>query len=115
MPVHTLWAERLSRRAGLGEAYDRHFERLTDPILATEPPLASSVLAEGFAGVDRDRAFFDYKTAFGGSRVVNLEGARVWLAVRHGALVGDMSAASDVELGRGLDALQRLARRLGAH
>jgi predicted N-acetyltransferase YhbS len=115
LPVRTLWAERLARRAGLGKAYDRHVERVTRPYVDTGFPFTSSVLPEGFAGVDRDRAFLDYKETFGEGRVLSLDGARVWLTVRHGLLVGDMEAQSDVELGRGLDALERLARRLGAH
>jgi hypothetical protein len=115
VPVHTVWAERLARRAGLGEAYDRLFERVTEPLVDSEPPLPSSATAEGYAVVDRDRAYFEYKEAFGRSRVLRLDGARVWLALRHGLLVGDMAAPSEAELGRGLDALHRLARRLGAH
>jgi hypothetical protein len=115
VPVRTVWAERGARRAGVGAAYDRRVERLTEPFVTSGPALASSVLADGYAGVERDAAFHDYKAAFGGSRVLDLDGARVWLAVRHGVLVGDMSAVSDVELRRGFDALERLARRLGAH
>jgi hypothetical protein len=114
VPVRTVWAERLARRTGLGEAYDRRFERITEPFVDSEP-LASSALAEGYAVVDRDRTYFDYKEAFGRSRVLRLDGARVWLALRHGLLVGDMAAPSEAELGRGLDVLGRLARRLGAH
>ena len=113
-PIRTVWLERAARRAGLGAAYERRFERVTDRFLDLAP-LESSALFEGYAGVERDRAFFDYKTAFGGSRVLTLEDARVWLAVRHGLLVGDMTAPSDSALGRGLDALEGLARRLGAH
>jgi hypothetical protein len=115
VPVRTVWAERFARRAGLAEAYDRRFERITEPFVDSDPPLASSALAEGYAVVDRDRTYFDYKEAFGRSRVLRLGGARVWLALRHGLLVGDMSAPSDTELGDGVDALERLARRLGAH
>ena len=114
-PIRTLWAERVARRAGLAAAYDRRVERITERYVDHGPPLASSVLAEGYAGVDRDRAFFDYKEAFEGSRVLRLEGARVWLRTGHGVLVGDMDADSDAELGRGLDALERLGRRLGVH
>ncbi|MCP9485235.1 MAG: hypothetical protein MSC30_05215 [Gaiellaceae bacterium MAG52_C11] len=114
-PVRTAWAERVARRAALGAAYDRRFERLTERHVDHGPPFASSALTEGYAGVDRDQAFFDYKAEFEGSRVLRLEGARVWLRVRHGVLVGDMDADSDEELGRGLDALERLGRRLGVH
>lgn len=115
LPVRTLWAERVARRAGLAAAYGRHVERVTERYVDHGAPLASSALAEGYAGVDRDRVFFDYKEAFEGSRVLRLEGARAWLRVRHGLLVGDMEADSDAELGRGLEALQQLGRRLGVH
>jgi GNAT superfamily N-acetyltransferase len=114
-PIRTPWVERVARRVGLGDAYDRRFERLTASHLDPGVALASSVLAEGYAGVERDRAFFDYKEAFGRSRVLTLDDASVWLALRHGVLVGDMTAPSDRALGRGLDELERLARRLGAH
>jgi Acetyltransferase (GNAT) domain len=114
-PVRTVWVERAARRAGLGSPYDRRVERVTSPFAESDPGLMSSVLAEGHAGVERNPAFLAYKSAFGGSRVLSLEGARVWLAVRHGLLVGDVAAESDAELGRTLDSLARLARRLGAH
>jgi hypothetical protein len=114
VPIRTVWAERVARRTGLGAAYDRRFRHVTDPF-ASSIPLESSVLAEGYGGVDRDRAFFDYKAAFGGSRVLDLDGARVWLTARHGTFVGDMSATSEADLDRGLRAVQRLARRLGTH
>ena len=114
-PIRTVWAERVARRARLGSGYDRHVARVTEPHVDSGAPLASTVLAQGHAGVERDRAFFDYKEAFGGSRILSLADARVWLTVRHGLLVGDMDAGSDAELDRGLDALARLARRLGAH
>jgi hypothetical protein len=114
-PVRTLWAERLARRARLGDAYDRRVERITDPYVEPDLMLPSPALTEGYAGVDRDRAYFDYKAAFGRSRVLSLDGARVWLTVRHGVLVGDMEADSDATFDRGLDELERLARRLGAH
>jgi GNAT superfamily N-acetyltransferase len=114
-PIRTVWVERAARRAGLGGAYDRRFERVIARYLDSGHPLASSGLAEGYAGVERDRAFFDYKEAFGGSRVLTLDETRVWVVVRHGLLVGDMAAPSDDALGRGLDALEGMARRLGAH
>jgi len=114
-PVRTMWAERVARRAGRDGPYERYLERVIAPYEDPVQPLASSALAEGYAGVERDGAFFDYKKTFGESRVLSLDGAQVWLAVRHGILVGDMTAPSDEELGRGLDALVRLARRIGAH
>jgi len=115
VPVRTVWAERVARRTGLGRPYDRHVRQVIEPYVDSGAPLASSVLADGYAGVDRDAAFFEYKAAFEGSRVLNLDGARVWLRARQGLLVGDMDAGSDDELDQGLDSLVRIARKLGAH
>ena len=114
-PVRTVWAERLARRTRLGSVYDSVVDRILEPFLEPGRVLESSALAEGYAGVARDREFFEYKERFGRSRVVNLAGASVWLAVNHGILVGDITARSDSDLDRGLDALRRLSRRLGAN
>jgi hypothetical protein len=114
-PVKTIWAERAAGRAGLGAAHGRYAARVMRSASEPGPALVSSVLAEGYAGVDRDPEFLAYKATFGGGRVLRLDGARAWLAVRHGMLVGDVEAPSDDELGRGLDALTSVARRLGVH
>lgn len=114
-PVRTVWGERIGGRSGLGGAYARYVERTLRRRGEASPNGLSSALAEGYAGVDRDAAFLAYKADFGGSRVVDLGEVRAWLAVRHGALVGDIEATSDAALRRGLDSLERLARRLGVH
>src|SRR5207247_89319 len=85
LPIRTLWAERVARRARpLQPLYERHVARSLRRHGAREPVLRNSLLAEGFAGVERDEAFYAYKAAFAGSRVVELDGGRVWLSVRHG-------------------------------
>lgn len=113
--IRTVWAERVARRVRLADAFDRHVDRRVRESIDAGPPLESSVLREGFACTDRDRALLDYKERFEGSRVLQLDGARVWLRVCHGLLIGDMAAESDAEFNRGADALERLAARLGVH
>lgn len=116
LPVRTIWGERLAHRSRPVRAI---FERYVHRTLAKRPPvdpvLENSLAAEGFAGIVHDRAFHSYKSAFGGSRVVGLEGGRVWLVIRHGLLIGDLEAGSEPELERSMEALKRLARRLGVH
>lgn len=116
LPVRTLWAERVARRVGpVRPVYERYVERALRPHAPNDAVLGNSLLSEGFAGVERDGAFLAYKTAFGGSRVVALDGGRVWLAVRNGLLVGDLEASSQADLDRTAGALARLAARLGVH
>lgn len=76
--------------------------------------LANSLLAEGYAATDRDAEFYDYKS-FAGSRVVQLDGGRVWLKVRHGLQIGDVEGATDRDIERSLRSVELLAHRLGAH
>jgi hypothetical protein len=113
--VRTLWVERIARRAGIGGSYERAVGRLTRHLAEAHPDPLSSVLDEGYAGVERDEEFLAYKARFGRSRVLRLDGARGWVTARHGLLVGDLAASSDDALSGGLDALGGVARRLGAH
>jgi Acetyltransferase (GNAT) domain len=103
LPVRTLWAERLARRSRpLRTIVERHVRRTLHKRAPVDPVL-------------ENRAFHSYKAAFGGGQVVELDGGRVWLVIRHGLLVGDLEAASNANLERTLEALKGLARRLGVH
>jgi GNAT superfamily N-acetyltransferase len=114
-PIRTIWMERLARRLGpLQHLYRRHVERTLRAHRPTDPVLENSLLAEGFAGTGRDRAFHDYKS-FAGSRVLTVDGGRVWLKLRHGIQVADVEASSEAEMAATARALERLAVRLGAH
>ncbi len=116
LPVRAVGVERLARRAGpLRPLYERHVQRTLRAYLPTDPVLENSLLAEGFAGTDRDRAFHAYKSSFAGSRVLAVDGGRVWLKVRRGLLIGDLEASSEADLDRTVRALERLAARLGVH
>jgi GNAT superfamily N-acetyltransferase len=109
-----LW-ERASLRAG---SLRRLYERQVQPTLNSYAPgdatLQNSLLSEGFAATDRDRTFHAYKS-FAGSRVLDLDGGRVWLKVRRGLLVGDLEAVSEADLEKTAKALGLLAARLGTH
>jgi GNAT superfamily N-acetyltransferase len=116
LPVRTLWAERVASRSGpLRNIFERHVRRTLRERAPLDPVLENSLAADGFACIDHDRAFHSYKAAFGGSEVVELNGGRVWLVIRHGLLVGDLEAASKPDLESTLDALRGLATRLGIH
>ena len=116
LPVRTLWAERLARRTGaLARIHEGYVRRASRTYAPKEPVLENSLLGEGFAGIERNRAFHAYKASFDGARVLDLDGGRVWLKVRNGLFVGDLEAASPEDLDRSARALVRLSRRLGIH
>jgi hypothetical protein len=115
-PVRTLWAERAAQRLGpVDRLYRRHVDRALRRAEAGDAVLENSLVRDGFAGVTRDGAFHRYKSAFGGSRLVAVDGGRAWVKLRHGLLLGDLEAESDADLERTVSSLQRLARRLGVH
>ena len=95
--------------------YERYVRRILSARSPADLVLANSLAREGFAGVARDRAFHSYKSVFTGSRVVALDGGRVWLNVRHGLLVGDLEASSTADMATTVRALRSLALRLGVH
>jgi hypothetical protein len=116
LPIRTVWAERIPERAGAARSlYERHARRTLSGRGAADLGLENSLIADGFAAVGRDHAFHEYKTSFGGSEVLALDGGRVWVKVSHGLLIGDLEASSEADLDRTERALKRLAVRLGVH
>jgi ribosomal protein S18 acetylase RimI-like enzyme len=115
LPARTFWAQRAARRMGpLGGLYRRWVERALTRYRPADPLLPNSLLTEGSAGTDRDHAFYAYK-GFAGSRVLDVDGGRVWLKFRHGIQIGDLEAQSETDMERSARALERLAVRLGVH
>ena len=114
--VRTIWAERVARRVSpLRSPYERYVERTLTTRAVDGRALENSLLRDGFAGIERDDAFFDYKFRFTGSRIVGLDGGRAWLNLQRGLFVGDLEAASNGDFARTARALQHLAARLGTH
>jgi ribosomal protein S18 acetylase RimI-like enzyme len=112
--IKTPWLERVARRAGASQLYQRYVDRVFADYAPAERTLRNSLVREGFAGTERDDAFFAYKS-FAGSRVLQLDRGRVWLKIRHGIQVGDIDAESDADMDACVRSLERLATRLGVH
>jgi hypothetical protein len=114
-PVHTLWAERIARHAGpLHHLYERYVQRTFGAYGAEDGLLQNSLIHDGFAGTDRSPSFHAYKK-FGGSRVLAVEGGRVWLKVKRGVLLGDFEAVTEADMERTMRVLEHVAGALGIH
>jgi len=115
LPIRTFWTERIALRMGpVHRFYSGRIDRTLSAYLPVDPILENSLLSEGFAGTLRDRPFHDYKS-FAGSRVLAVDGGRVWLKVRRGFMVGDLEASSEAEMEKTVRELRQLAVRLGVH
>jgi hypothetical protein len=116
LQVRTIWAERVAQRVSpLRSLYHRYVDRTLSARAADERALENSLLRDGFAGIERDHSFFEYKFRFAGSRILSLDGGRAWLNVQRGLFIGDLEASSDSDLARTIRELKRVARRLGMH
>jgi GNAT superfamily N-acetyltransferase len=115
LAIRTLWLERMARRLGpLHGLYERHLRETLRAYLPGNAVLENSLLSEGFAATDRTPEFHAYK-AFAGSRVLAVNGGRVWLKVRRGMLLGDLEPHAEEAMDRTIRLLAQLAHRLGIH
>lgn len=89
---------------------------MTDRYLAPQGlVLASSVQAEGFAGVLHDAAFFAYKS-FTLNNLYRFDGIDSWLKFESGLLVGDVllpENCPDLQFDHWLSTLRKIARHAG--
>jgi GNAT superfamily N-acetyltransferase len=109
------WLERASLHSSrLRWLYEKQVQRRLNAYTSGDAVLENSLISEGFAATERSRAFHAYKS-FTGSRVLDLDGGRVWLKVRRGLLVGDLEASSEAGMEKTVKALELLAARLRIH
>lgn len=73
--------------------------------------IANSLIAEGFAGVDRSAEYLAYKT-YSHTQVVKLGGATVWLKINNGLTIGDILVNPN-DFDATISELKTLARKLG--
>jgi hypothetical protein len=74
--------------------------------------IASSVIAEGFAGIERTEQYLSYKT-YHASAVIKLGSARIWLTHSFHLMVGDMQGIDETNFHDTVRQLKRLAFMLG--
>jgi hypothetical protein len=111
--VRTLPAEKAFSRIGvLQRLHENYAQHLLDRLDAGNA-MKNSLTSEGFGCVERNAAFYAYKSAFAGSRVLSVDGGLVWLRLGGQLFLGDIEARDEPDLERTLQAVRRLATRLG--
>ena len=77
-----------------------------------EQGVANSIVADGFGGIFRDSNYLNYKS-FRRNLVVRAGQSKVWVALGHAIMVGDISLQGDIE--EVVQVLKKLAQRLGVN
>lgn len=104
-------AARLADIPGLRRLVRRHRDLRLAKLAAPHGAIANSVLGDGYHGIRRDAAWFAYKR-YGGTHIVELAGATIWLKPGNSLWVGDIDVAPG-DFYKAIEALGRLACRLG--
>jgi GNAT superfamily N-acetyltransferase len=80
----------------------------------TNFPFKNPVLSEGFSGVLRDEAFYDYKK-FSGSRIVEIDSVKLWLKADYRLQIGEIEITGKDMLESVLNILKTKSRSAGIH
>jgi len=74
--------------------------------------VANSVIADGFAGVNRSEAYLQYKT-YSPSKVIVMDDTKIWVSTKYGLMIGDIEGISKINFSVVINKLKKIAKKLG--
>ncbi len=74
--------------------------------------LPNALIEEGFTGIDRDKAYLQYKT-YSHTQVLSVRQSKVWAKIRHELTIGDIQLGKNEDFDALMKSLLQLCRRLG--
>jgi hypothetical protein len=111
--IKTLPWQAISRKWGFAKKfYSQYSSRLLEKKRLPQKGTRSSVWMDDHAAVDRDEAYFRYKT-FSDTLVIRVEEAMVWISIKNALLIGDMQAVDETNFKKVMEQLKKLAKELG--
>ena len=105
------WGHRVWRAPGLGALYRRHVERQLRPWLTERGALVNPLRNDGVA-VDYAADYLSWKR-YGGSQMLAIAGATVWVRVAGRIAVGAAQGLDETNLEEVIARLRGIARRCG--
>ena len=111
LPVRTLPLEQFISKFPMWRGiYNLYTDHQLKKYKLPQKGLTNTFSTRGFAGVYRDDAYLQYKT-YNQTVLVKIHGANVWLKVKNGLVIGDMTMPEDFE--KTIHTLKKMARKLG--
>ena len=104
------WNRVFSKFPSLQRFCNRYRNKQLKKYLLPQQGIANSVLADGFAGIDRSHQYLAYKT-FTDNRVIKIDNSLLWIKMGNTLLIGDMTVAAD-DFNEVMRKLRKLANRL---
>ena len=113
IPVKCLPLESLSKRSGiLKKLYNRYIHFILRKKLLPDLGVANSVIADGFAGINRSESFLKYKK-YSPSKVIVMGDAKIWVSTKYGLMIGDIEGINKINFSIVIDKLKKMAKKLG--
>jgi hypothetical protein len=112
IPVSTFPLERLMKKFSRSRRwYQRYCQRILQQYCTPYAGLPNAFIGEGFAGVQRDEVFLQYKS-YGNTQVFKIGNAAIWARIKDGFMIGDMQVPGN-EFDIVMRRIKRVAARLG--
>ncbi len=113
IPVKSLLLESFSKRSGIfNKLYKRYCRFILNRKSLGLQGVANSVLADGFAGVNRRDEYMLYKT-YSHSKVIRMGDSKIWINNKHGLVIGDIEGINEMNFKIVINKLKGIAKRLG--
>jgi hypothetical protein len=113
IPVKALPLERLANKFPfLKSLYNGFVKHQLKPCLLPRNGIRNSVIDEGYCGLQRDKDYLNYKTAYTSSFTIKVDTTQVWFKINDGMFIGDIDLALN-DLDNIIPHLQKIARKLG--
>ncbi len=100
-----------AKHAILKKLYQFYANAVLKKVLRPQKGIPNSLIAEGYAGVDRSVEYLAYKQ-YSDTHVIQLGTAKVWIKINNGLVVGDIQTDA-ANIDATLTRLKKLARTLG--
>ena len=112
IPTGIFSFEGITRRIPfLKKVYEHYQEYVLKDYILPRKGIENAVFKEGFAGVNRNALYLNYKM-YSDTRVIRIGDAILWIKIKNGLIVGDVSCPSG-EFDSMLIDLKKLAMKLG--
>jgi hypothetical protein len=105
------WPMVMRKLSFLKGAYLAYREKQIEKYALKQNGIINSVIADGFAGVERDKKYLAYKT-YNRTYVIKINAAIIWIKTNHELLIGDM-LVEPKDFDEAIAELKKLALKLG--
>jgi hypothetical protein len=106
------WEDLCAKSRLTGALYKWHRNRILSRCSLPEKGLSNSLIEEGFTGIDRDKAYLQYKT-YSHTQVLSVRQSKVWAKIKHELTIGDIQLGKGEDFDALIKALLQLCRKLG--